>query len=277
VSTSSHIAIAASALTQAALVRLGIRTEGRGPDLVFVHGTGGSGSDIPVPLLREWLRVTTYDRRGIASQPIAPGSRAPTVEEHAGDLCAVIESTATRPVTVCGTSFGGLVALELARRRPDLVRNLAVFEPPIGYGGDEARPDTSRAFSEFDEFVARGEPERAAELFHRRAIGDERWVQLPEEVRQRLVAKWPKILADLFARAAYRLDHHELTAIATPVLLLHGARSRPLFEAAVRMLGRTLPRARVVTLASAGHCLNAQGWAEVTAALHRFLVAVHHD
>jgi pimeloyl-ACP methyl ester carboxylesterase len=103
--------------------------QGDGPPLVLVHGawTGASTWALLTGPLAADFTVVTYDRRGHTRSGRGPA--APTRRRHEDDLAALIESLGAGPVYLAGTSYGALLALELAGRRPDLVRGAVVHEP----------------------------------------------------------------------------------------------------------------------------------------------------
>ena len=72
-------------------------------------------------------RVVTYDRRGTrrSGREGWPSDSA----RHADDAADLISSLGLEDVTVLGASAGGIVALRLALRHADLVRNVLCFEP----------------------------------------------------------------------------------------------------------------------------------------------------
>lgn len=78
-------------------------------------------------------RVVRYDGRGQgeSSKPEGPY----TVEQHTDDLEAMLDALALGPVHLVGLSNGALPALELAGRRPELLRSLAVLD---GFGRVDA-------------------------------------------------------------------------------------------------------------------------------------------
>jgi pimeloyl-ACP methyl ester carboxylesterase len=53
------------------------------------------------------------------------------IEIQAADVAALIESWGHSPIDVVGHSYGGVVAVQLAQARPDLVRRLALVEPAL--------------------------------------------------------------------------------------------------------------------------------------------------
>jgi pimeloyl-ACP methyl ester carboxylesterase len=239
---------------------------------VLVHGTASDAASL-APLarvLRERARVTRYDRRGTPGWPAGAGE-ALRAEDHATDLADLVAGLGGGPVHVFGASFGGVVALELARRRPELVRSAALFEPAAAGEGAPAGP--AALLAEFETWIGRGEPERAAENFHRRVLSDATWRRLAPEAKQRARGLWRHIHADLAATAAWRVGVDELRRLETPCLLLRGGRSRDAFEAPVRALAEALPRARRAVIPSAGHQGFASAWRELAEALAAFLEA----
>lgn len=249
-----------------------IRSEGGGPDLVLVHGTASdAGSFAPlVGLLRDRLRVTRYDRRGTPAWPAGEGTgETPFAEDHAQDLADVIAGLGGGPVHLFGASFGGVVVLELTRRRPELVRSATLFEPALA--ADAGVPPVPHVMlAEFEKWIARGEPERAAELFHRRVLSDALWRRLSPESRRRALGLWRHIHADLVATTAYRVRHESLRKLETPFLLLRGGRSREAFEAPVQALAEVLPRARRAVIPGAGHQTWSAAWRDLAEAIAAF-------
>lgn len=79
--------------------------------------------------------VVTYDRRGTGRS----GSRGWPAgsARHADDAAALIEVLGLDDVTVLGASAGGLVALALGLRHPDLVRTVLCFEPGLFHATKE--------------------------------------------------------------------------------------------------------------------------------------------
>jgi pimeloyl-ACP methyl ester carboxylesterase len=100
---------------------------GEGPLVALVHGSmDRSGGMLRVRrLLQASCRVLRYDRRGYAR---SLGAGPPTsFDQQVGDLAGLL---AGRPAVLVGHSFGGLVCLALAERRPELVRAVLAYEAP---------------------------------------------------------------------------------------------------------------------------------------------------
>src|SRR3954451_4922748 len=103
---------------------------GTGPPLLLIHGTQPD-ADVWGPAfaaLAQDQRVIAYDRRGFSRSKHAP---EPDYRVHARDAAALLEHLESVPAAVLGWSWGGLVALELAAQRPDVVTELVLVEPAV--------------------------------------------------------------------------------------------------------------------------------------------------
>jgi pimeloyl-ACP methyl ester carboxylesterase len=99
---------------------------GQGDPCVLLH-PGGAGIDSRaldpnVGALARTFQVYTPERRAHGRTPDADGPLS--FELMADDTIAFIQGVIGRPVYLVGSSDGAIVALEVARRRPDLVRRL---------------------------------------------------------------------------------------------------------------------------------------------------------
>lgn len=100
-------------------------TWGSGDTVLLVHGSVSSGEDTWAaqrPLADRW-KLVVVDRRGYWPNPPGDGE---DFEVDAGDIAALL----TEPTHLVGHSYGAVVALLAAAQRPEMVRSLAVSEPP---------------------------------------------------------------------------------------------------------------------------------------------------
>jgi pimeloyl-ACP methyl ester carboxylesterase len=98
---------------------------GEGEPAVFVHGSFGWGEETWAKQrpLSDSYRLLLVDRRGFGGSP--PDGPV-DFERDADDVAEVIGDGAH----LVGHSYGGVVSLLAAARRPDAVRSLTVIEPP---------------------------------------------------------------------------------------------------------------------------------------------------
>ncbi len=106
---------------------------GQGPALILVNGLGRSASHWVGfdQLLADRFTVITYDPRGIGE------SRAPlnwnlTVDLLAQDVRDITEAEDLTEVFVYGFSLGGMIALTLALREPDIYTKIVCVNSSVG-------------------------------------------------------------------------------------------------------------------------------------------------
>ena len=107
-------------------VRLRYYIGGEGAPLLLIHGLGGAASNWVgvAPHLTERFRVLVPDLPGHAGSSPLPA--AATLDPYAERLHELASQEGMLPGAVVGHSFGGLVALRLALRRPADVRALVL-------------------------------------------------------------------------------------------------------------------------------------------------------
>src|SRR3712207_1146206 len=137
-------------------IQLAARTLGdSGPRVVFVHGLFGQGRNwttIAKKLAEDGHRVTLLD---LPNHGHSPWTDRVDYGDMAEFVAAELELLG-EPVTLVGHSMGGKVAMQLALRRPELLRALVVVDvAPADYpetGGRTDDPDEEA--SPFAAFIA---------------------------------------------------------------------------------------------------------------------------
>jgi pimeloyl-ACP methyl ester carboxylesterase len=171
-------------------------------------------------------RVIAYDRRGY---PRSGGAVVRSAAEHARDAAAILDALQARPAVVAGTSAGATIALDLAVRRPDLVRAVVVHEAawralrhpdPSGLG----------ALARMQWLARRGRYPQAAEALLRWVYsyrdGGSAWDAFPESWRQAARDSGRSVVADLKASMGGYPRGPDLATITAPVACTYGSRSR---------------------------------------------------
>ena len=102
-----------------------------GSPLVLLHG-GGASSDDPVggwalliPAFATTSRVIAVDHRGHGRTDNPAGFQ--TFDQMGDDIAAVVENLDLAPAHIAGISDGGVIAMDIALRRPELVRTITVI------------------------------------------------------------------------------------------------------------------------------------------------------
>ncbi len=103
----------------------------RARPLVFVHGFGGTALfqwDRQMELFSRFRSVIVPDLLWFGDSTSRDDD--PTLAHQARALEAVLDRIEAETVDLVGLSYGGFVALELARRRPERVGNLVLVDSP---------------------------------------------------------------------------------------------------------------------------------------------------
>lgn len=99
---------------------------GTGPPVLNIGGSGGDlrKSRPERSPLNEHFDVVHYDQRGLGQTSKPPGPY--TMAEYADDAAALIAAVGWTSASIVGTSFGGMVGLNLAIRRPELIGRMVL-------------------------------------------------------------------------------------------------------------------------------------------------------
>jgi pimeloyl-ACP methyl ester carboxylesterase len=114
---------------------LGYRECGQGPPVLLLHGFGGNGLInwfALMPGLSRHYRVIVPDLLWFGA---STASRPPSLVAQGEALVQLIEHLNLQSVQVVGVSYGGLVALEVARQGgPNVHRLVLINSPGLAYG-----------------------------------------------------------------------------------------------------------------------------------------------
>lgn len=233
---------------------------GKGAPVLLLHGLAGHAGEWAVTA--EWLsgEFAVFALDG---------------DIDADSAAAASAEIGTGPVVCIGQSLGGRAAIELAARRPELVRALVVAEADPGGGPEVAEEVAERvreAFARWPEsFSSR---EEAVELFGGRSPRAEAWADGLREGDGRL---WPRFhreaAVELLRAELARPLWEEWERISCPTLIVRGEEG-DLDEATAAQMAARLPGARLTTVPGAGHEVHLDRPSEWRAALEPFLGTV---
>lgn len=108
--------------------------------VLFIHGIGDSGAawEEVVAKLPNDIRIVSIDLLGFGNSK-RPAWAVYSVKTQARSVLAtVFKLRITHPIIIVGHSLGALVAVEIAKRYPLLVRSLILCSPPF-YKPDEVK------------------------------------------------------------------------------------------------------------------------------------------
>ena len=232
-------------------VQLRYFTGGVGVPLVLVHGLGGSAANWVEVVARSSgrFRLLVPDLPGHGGSGALP--RGAGMNDFADAVAALIDHERLEPALVAGHSLGGLVALRLAHRRPELVRGLLLAAPAGIATSTRAaqRIVTLSTLLRPGRWVAPFRHRYSERTWYRRALFQQWFVSDPLALSARatvgfLEGPLEHVDTRTAARAMLADDpRSELEQFSCPSIVLWGARDPQLplddaFEYARRLRGR---------------------------------------
>ena len=225
--------------------------------VILLH-SGGMSS-------RQWKKLnealsSTHDV--IAPDMIGYGDNPPWPADQEFDWhqdADVIEKLvvdAAKPVHLVGHSYGGLLALTVGRRRPALLKSLAVFDP-VAFGVLYAKNDAV-GLADFNRLDHAQDPSQG---------GNEQWLEefidywnvpgswkaMPPAGQDAFRRTARKVFWEAYSLGKDRTPIEAYAAIEAPSLFITGERTPPAARRVVEIFAEGLPNARREEIAGAGH------------------------
>ncbi|MFC7307220.1 alpha/beta fold hydrolase [Streptomyces monticola] len=218
-----------------------------------LHGIGSSSAAFAHQLadLSTVARVVAWDAPGYAASP--DPQAAPGLDGYADTAAELIRERGGR-AHVIGVSWGGVIALRLAARHPDLVAGLVIADSSRGSGTDQGRAEGMRRRAA--ELEASGAQEFAAARAPR-LLSPDAPDGLVRAVTRTMAAS---VRLPGYAWAAETMAATDLTPdlarIDVPALVLCGEHDTVTGVEESQRIAGLLPRGVFVILAGAGHLAN---------------------
>ncbi len=231
---------------------------GAGPTIVLVPGscsTGAAWRPI-IAHLQGGFRCVTTSLLGYGGTAERRSRNDASIAAEADIVTDVIRAT-NGPVHLVGHSFGGLCALAVAMRHPDLLLSLTILEAPAAEMLRETGED--RLYGEFRAMT--GAYFGAWEAGEAHAIermidfygGTGTFQSWPQRVRDYAVTTTPANLLDWACAFGFALTPQILATITTPTIVAWGDLSHPAATRANALLGQHIPNAAVAEIPGAAH------------------------
>lgn len=243
---------------------------GRGPPLVLLHGYIGDGPTTwrhQIDALSDDFTVIAWDAPGAGASSDPPETFG--MAGYADCLARFIAALDLARPHVGGLSFGGAMAIELARRHPAVVRTLTLASAYAGWRGSlppdvaEARLEQAMRLSELsaDDFVATLLPTMFAEGTAQTTI---------DAFEAPMRAFHPQGFRAM-ARASAEDLRDALPEIDVPTLLVYGDYDVRAPLAVGEHLHAEIAGSRLVVLPGVGHVCNIEAPDEFNATVREFL------
>jgi 3-oxoadipate enol-lactonase len=201
-----------------------------------------------------------HELRGYGRTPLPPAGRYSDTDD-------LEQALGGEPAALVGASFGGLVCLELAARRPELVSELVLLDAPLP--DHDWSPEMESYEREEDELLEQGEHRAIARL------GARFWLAPGnlEAVGERVVEMYEQAL-ELQSQSEAEPELPEsidLGAISARTLVVVGELDKPDFHAIAGRLTSAIEGARHAVVEGAGHLPALERPAETARLVREFL------
>jgi pimeloyl-ACP methyl ester carboxylesterase len=227
---------------------------GEGPPLVLVHGAAVDSRmwQPQLAALADEFTVVAWDEPGAGRSSDVPGHFA--LADYADCLAALIDALDLGPAHVAGLSWGGTVAQELYRHRPELVATFLLVDTYAGWKGSLPEEEVRTRVEGVREMFAAadhlfdptlpglfaGDPPTEFVTLLEAMAADVR----PESMRTALLVMAEADQRDLLPR------------ITVPTLLIWGERDARSPLSVAHQFEDALPDAKLVVIPGAGHVSN---------------------
>lgn len=208
---------------------------GAGPPVLLLHGGTADSTwwgDL-IPSLARERTVIAMDSRGHGRSSF--DHRPITYRLMADDTLALLDHLDIASTDIVGWSDGGIIALDIALRRPDCLRRVVAYGANFdqtGYRtGNDDEPQSIGVQTFLAEYPAR---------YHAQSPHPERWDELNA------------VMHELYL-VAPNWTHDEMRAIQTLILVLDGTDEEVIDLDHARLMADLLPNATLTLMPGTGH------------------------
>nr|WP_092528397.1 alpha/beta fold hydrolase [Amycolatopsis arida] len=196
-------------------------------------------------------RLITPDQRGLGRSPLPDTDRAPTLDDAARDVLAMLDKLELDRVVLGGCSMGGYVTMAVLRAAPERVAGLVLVDTKSTVD-DAAARENRLAVAERAE--REGVAGWLADAMLPKLLGPDAGPDVVATAREMVDDQPPAGVAWAQRAMADRPDSTDLLRAATvPALVVVGRHDTLTPPDAARALAGSMPDARFVEIPGAGH------------------------
>jgi pimeloyl-ACP methyl ester carboxylesterase len=232
--------------------------QGRGETVLLLHSSASSSAQWRelISHLSKRYRVIAPDLHGYGGTSDWAG-RGPFRLEHEAQIVEGLIGRAGAPAHLVGHSFGGAVALHVARTRPDLLSSLTVIEPVafhlLRQHDVVALVQVMAVANSVANALACGDYFGGMERFVNYWSGPGAWQTIPAQRRAGLAARLAKVALDFEATLNEPATLAQFRDMAIPTLVVQGTQSPCPTRSICGLLMQSLPDAESAAIEGAGH------------------------
>ncbi|MEM5436455.1 alpha/beta fold hydrolase [Paraburkholderia diazotrophica] len=251
------------------------RADESGETVVLIHGVGMNQSvwAPQIDALTATFRVVVYDMLGHGDSALP--TPAPTLDEYAAQLEALLDTMRIGRAHIVGHSMGALVALEFALTHPQRTLSVAALNAVYDRTPAQREAVMTRAAT-LDDAPAGVSPNAGVDATLSRWFGDPipvHLTQAAQAVRELLLSVDPVGYARTYRLFASSDDAHvgRLSGLAVPALFLTGERDPNSSPSMSLAMAAAAPFGRAEIIANERHMMNVTDPARVNEKLLAFL------
>lgn len=235
------------------------KDDGQGTAIVFIHGANADyRSFVPqVEALAPSHRIVVPSLRHYYPEHWNGKGSDFSIEQHAADIAALITTLGLGKVHLVGWSRGGAVAIEVAKRHPELVRSLVMEDGVIGMPLEDT-PENSKAAElkaqndkAIQDHLNAGDPTKASEVLVDGLTQPGGWQRLPQPRKQVVIDNIYTAFGDKIPPPLTSCD--ELKRFRFPVLLMTAEKSPKRYALLYREMQKCAAFTDPIVIPAAGH------------------------
>lgn len=265
--------------------RVSTLTMGDGPDVLLIHGLGGTKAsfyDTAASLSRDGYSVHALDLPGFGSSS-KPATGPYTARWFADTVTSVMDKLGIDRAHIVGNSMGGRVALEVAMRNPERVGALALLCPAVAFVKRDYHPIVRLMRPELGFLPHRLRramvSAQFSSLFHDTDALDPYVSDVVVDEFQRIYSSAGARIAFLSAARNIYLDapfgkhgfYPRLADLECPALFVWGSHDALIPPGFKRHVAEWLPRAEQIVLEGCGHVPQVERPDQTNGLIRRFL------